>query len=170
MPNPHPPPRGGDRAQRTLWEEGRTPGREVVALATAIALTALLLDVWLSADLGLLFDLVFVTVCVGAALLVRPEDFFTVGTWPPLAMVGAIALLAITDPAAVADAGDGTVQAVVSGLSTHSVALVLGYAACLALLAVRRRFEERASRPPGGQTNRSGSPAPRRRTSGTPSE
>lgn len=123
---------------RTLWEEGRTPGREVVALATALALTALLVDVALSARLGLLFDLAFVSICVGAALLVRPADFFAVGAWPALAMLASVVLLALTDPAAVADPGDGLAQAIVSGLSAHSVALVTGYALCLALLAVRR--------------------------------
>lgn len=123
---------------RTLWEEGRTSGREVVALATALMLTALLADVALSADLGLLFDLAFVSICVGAALLVRPSDFFAVGAWPALAMLASVVLLAAVDPAAVADPGDGVAQAVVSGLSAHSVALVAGYALCLALLAVRR--------------------------------
>jgi hypothetical protein len=38
---------------------------------------------------------------------------------------------------------DGAVQAVVSGLSHHSGALVLGYALCLTTLAVRQRMAGR---------------------------
>jgi len=30
---------------RTLWEEGREPGRQVVALGAALALTAVVIDV-----------------------------------------------------------------------------------------------------------------------------
>ena len=123
---------------RTIWEEGRRPGHEVAALAVALVLTAAVVDLLLAARLGLFFDLVFVTTCTFAALAVRPRDFFTIGVLPPLAMLGAVLLLAIARPASVAHAQDGVVQATVSGLSTHSVALVAGYLVCLAVLAVRR--------------------------------
>ncbi|WP_377321188.1 DUF6542 domain-containing protein [Pimelobacter simplex] len=128
---------------RTLWEEGRRPGRDVVSLAVALLLTATVLDLLLSDGLGLLFDLAFVTVCVGAALAVRPSDFFAVGVLPPLAMFAIVLLLALTDPGSVARADDNAVQATVSGLSRHAVALVLGYGACLGLLAARRSYLQR---------------------------
>jgi hypothetical protein len=142
-------------APRTLWEQGEEPGYQVAALAVALLLTATVLDVALGGDIGLLFDLAFVTVCATAALRVRPAGFFTVGVLPPLAMLLAVALLAIADPGSVAHDHDGFVQATVSGLSTHAVALVIGYLLCLGVLAVRNQVQ-----------NRSGSPAPRRRTSG----
>jgi hypothetical protein len=50
----------------------------------------------------------------------------------------------------------------VSGLSHHSGALVVGYLLCLACLALRQRVAR--SQPQA--SNRSGSPAPRRTTSG----
>lgn len=128
---------------RTLWDEGRRPGRDVVALFVALLLTFAVADLLLSEGLGLLYDLVFVTLCVGAALLVRPSDFFAVGVLAPLAMLGVVLLLAVSDPAAVAEAQDGVVQATVAGLSRHALALALGYGASLGLLAVRRSFLQR---------------------------
>ena len=125
---------------RTLWEEGREPGYQVVALGLAVALTVVALDLARADRVTSLFDAVFVLVCVALALLVRPEDFFTVGVLPPLIMAAAFFLVGLTRPAAIARPDDGVVQAVVSGLSTHAVALGVGYGLCLACLAVRRRF------------------------------
>lgn len=124
----------------TLWEEGRQPAQDLIALAMALLLTATVLDLVLSDGLGLFYDLAFVTICVGAALLVRPTDFFAVGVLPPLAMLLVALLVGISEPGAVARVDDGFVQATVSGLSGHAIALVFGYGACLALLAVRRSF------------------------------
>ncbi len=128
----------------TIWEEGREPGHQVASLTVAVLLTAAVLDLLLSSPLGLVFDLTFVTLCAVAAFTVRPTDFFAVGVLPPLAMLGAIALLAATEPATVAHPADGLVQATVSGLSAHSVALVVGYLLCLAVLAVRRQVTQSA--------------------------
>lgn len=124
----------------TLWEAGTRPAGGALRLATALLVTAAVADLVLSDGLGLFYDLVFVTVCVGLALTVRARDFFPVGVFPPLAMLVVVLLLAISEPQAVADARDGVVQATVSGLSSHAVALALGYAACLTLLLVRRQF------------------------------
>jgi len=124
---------------RTVWEEGHEPGRQVVALGVALALTIVVLDVALVGRVSLFFDLCFVVLCIALALQVRPTDFFTVGVLPPLIMVGVFALLGTTRPDVIADPGDGVVQAVVSGLSHHSGALVSGYVLCLATLAVRQR-------------------------------
>lgn len=137
---------------RTIWDEGRRPGHEVVALTVALLLTAVVLDLLLSVRLGLLFDLAFVTLCVLAAIRVRPADFFTVGVLPPLAMLTAVTLLAAAQPRAVAHPDDGLVQATVSGLSTHSVALVAGYLLCLGILAVRRAVAGPDAVPTAGRT------------------
>jgi len=128
---------------RTVWEEGHEPGRRVVALGLALALSVVVLDLAVAGRVSLLFDLSFVAVCVALALLVRPEDFFTVGVLPPLIMLAVFAILAVARPATIAHPRDGVVQAVVSGLSTHAVALGVGYALCLACLAVRHRFVTR---------------------------
>ena len=124
---------------RTLWEEGRESGREVVALGFALALTVVIVDVATSVRVGVLFDLCFVTLCVALALAVRPRDFFVVGVLPPLLMGGLFMLLGITTPSSIGHPDDGMVQATVSGLSHHSVALITGYALCLAVLFVRQR-------------------------------
>lgn len=131
----------------TLGEAGRQPAREVIALAVALLLTATVLDLVLSEGLGLFYDLAFVTICVGAALLVRPADFFAVGVLPPLAMLLVTLLLGISEPGTIARATDGFVQATIAGLSQHALALVFGYAACLGLLAARRSFGVRRSGP-----------------------
>lgn len=148
--------------QRTLWEEGHQPGRQVAVLGVALALTAAVLDVLLFEGLTLFFDVCFVLLCVTLALMVRPTDFFTVGVLPPLLMVGVVAILGATRTELVADSGDGLVQAVVSGLSHHSGALIVGYLSTLAVLAIRHRVGRR----PQTVSKRSGSPAPTRTTSG----
>jgi hypothetical protein len=148
---------------RTLWEEGRTPGREIVALGVALALTAAALDLLLTERMSLLFDLGFVALCVALALAVRPDDFFTVGVLPPLLMLSTILLLAMSRAEAIAKAHDGVVQAVVSGLAHHSLALGLGYVLTLGVLAVRQRIlvlREDAEVPERGEVTRTG-PGPR---------
>lgn len=130
---------------RTLWEEGHERGRNVVALGLALALTAVVLDLAMSGRLGVFFDLAFVMLCAALALLVRPQDFFTVGVFPPLLMVGVFALLGLVAPSSIADARDGVVQAVVTGLAAHSVALVVAYTLCLLFLAIRQRAVAKGS-------------------------
>ena len=146
--------------RRTLWDEGREPGRQVVALGLALALTAVVLDQTSSGSVGLFFDISFVLICVAAALMVRPSDFFTVGVLPPLLMVAVFTLLGLTRPDVIADKSDGVIQAVVSGLSHNAGALVVGYVLSLAALAVRHRVLAQAA------SKRVGSPAPTRTTSG----
>lgn len=127
------------RRPRTLWEQGREPGRQVVALGVAVALTAVVLDQLLVGRVSIFFDLCFVALCVAVALLVTPRDFFTAGVLPPLVMLAVFTLVGLTRPEMIADPHDGVVQAVLSGLSHHSLALLVGYALCLACLGVRHR-------------------------------
>ena len=163
---------------RTLWEEGREPGRQVVALGVALALSAVVLDLALFGSVDWFFNVVFVLACVAMALAVRPRDFFTVGVLPPLLMVAVFTLVGLTHPDAIADRGDGVVQAVVSGLSHHAGALVTGYLLALLVLAIRHRVLDghpvlptlpgSPQAQPQGQaaSKRAGSPAPTRTTSG----
>jgi hypothetical protein len=109
----------------------------VGAVGSALLVAVLVTEVF-EARIGLFFDLVFVLACIGAALLVRPRDFFTVGVLPPLALTGAVLLLAIADRAAVARADDSLAQAVVSGLAHHAQALAIGYGLALLVLALRQ--------------------------------
>lgn len=96
-------------------------------------------DLSLAGELTMFFDLAFVTLCLALALAVKPHDFFTVGVLPPLLMAALFALLGAVRPASIGAAGDGVVQATISGLAHHSGALVAGYLLCLATLAARRR-------------------------------
>ena len=121
------------------WWEGRVPGSEVTALASALVLTAAAAETAFVGRLGLFFDLCFILVCLGAALMVRPRDFFTVGVLPPLLMAGTMLLVALNGPRVIAAAHDSVVQAVVTGLAHHSVALFAGYAVCLLTLLARQR-------------------------------
>ncbi|WP_036555308.1 DUF6542 domain-containing protein [Nocardioides insulae] len=131
---------------RTIWEEGRESGSQVVALGLAVSFSAAGADLLLYDRIGLIFDVVFVLLCVALALLVAPQALFTVGVLPPLLMLATFTLLGFTRPDAIAHPDDGVVQAVVSGLGTHSVALFVGYALCLACLAMRRRVAEQRAR------------------------
>ena len=110
------------------WWEGSAPGGEVAALASALVLTAAAAE---TAFVGRL--------CLGAALMVRPRDFFTVGVLPPLLMAGTMVIVALNGPKVIAAAHDSVVQAVVTGLAHHSLALFAGYAVCLLTLLARQR-------------------------------
>ena len=124
--------------RRTLWEEGRTPGRLVANGAGLLVLLVVLVDLLMFRELTLLFDVAFVLICVAAALAVRPKDFFVIGVFPPLLMLGTVVALAVTWRGTVADRTDGLLQAVVSGLAHHSGSLVVGYVLTLVLLALRQ--------------------------------
>ena len=112
----------------------------MVALSSAVVLTVAALEVMLVGHLELFFDLFFVVVCLGAALMVRPRDFFTVGVLPPLLMFGTMVIVALNGPKVIASAHDGVVQAVITGLAHHSLALFAGYAVCLLTLLARQRL------------------------------
>lgn len=122
-----------------LWD-GRTPGQEVAALAVALTLTVAATEITLVGHLRLFFDLCFVAICLASALLVRPRDFFTVGVLPPLLMLGTMVIVALNGPKVIAHAHDSTLQAVITGLAHHSVALFAGYAVCLVTLLARQRL------------------------------
>lgn len=124
---------------RTVWEEGREPGRQVVALGAAVSLTTVLVDLAITDEVSVLFDLAFVLLCLYLALDVHPADFFTAGVLPPLLMVGVFVVLGLARPTTLGEEGDGAVQAVISGLSHHSEALVAGYGVCLAVLLIRHQ-------------------------------
>jgi hypothetical protein len=121
-----------------IWD-GRTRGSEVVALASALTLTSAAAEITMVSGLGLFFDLCFVAICLMAALMVRPRDFFSVGVLPPLLMVGTMLLVALNGADVIAARHDNVVQAVVTGLAHHSVALFIGYAVALATLVLRQR-------------------------------
>jgi hypothetical protein len=122
-----------------LWD-GRTRGREVAALAVALTLTVATVEVTLAGRLGLFFDLCFVVICLVAALKVRPRDFFTAGVLPPLLMFATMVLVALNGAQVIAAPHDSTVQAVITGLAHHSVALFSAYAVCLVTLLARQRL------------------------------
>jgi hypothetical protein len=121
-----------------LWEEGQHPGALVIRAAVLAVLAVTLVDLLFGNRLGILFDVAFVLVCVGAALWVHPRDFFSIGVLPPLLLGFTVLVLAVVDRAAVAKAGDPLVQAIVSGLAHHAIALVIGYALTLLVLALRQ--------------------------------
>jgi ATP/ADP translocase len=120
-----------------VWD-GDTRGSEVVALTAALTLSAATVEIAVGGHLRLFFDLSFVAICLAAALLVRPRDFFTVGVLPPLLMLGTMVLVAVNGTKVIAQAHDNVVQAVVTGLAHHAIALFIGYAVCLVTLLLRQ--------------------------------
>lgn len=130
------------RTGRTIWD-GDKPGSEVVALSTALLLSVTALEVALAGRVELFFDLCFVLICLGMALLVRPRDFFTVGVLPPLLLLGTFVIVAFNGAKVIAKPHDSVVQAVITGLAHHSLALFFGYAVCLATLLVRQQRARR---------------------------
>jgi hypothetical protein len=132
------------RHAEAFWEAGHEPGRQVVSLGVAVTLTAVSIDVALVGRLTLFFDLCFVVMCLGLAALVRRRDFYLVALLPPLLMTTVFGFVALVARSAVADPRDSLLQAVVSGVATHGVALFVGYAICLGWLAWRLHREGEA--------------------------
>ena len=128
----------------TWWEVGQEPGRQVVSLGVALTLTAVALDVLLVGSLTLFFDLCFVALCLGLAALVRRQDFYLVALLPPVLMVVVFGFIALVARDAIADPRDSVLQAVVSGVATHGVALFVGYTLCLGWLGWRLHREGEA--------------------------
>jgi hypothetical protein len=129
------------RHAEAFWEVGHEPGRQVVSLGVAVTLTAVSIDVALVGRLTLFFDLCFVVMCLGLAALVRRRDFYLVALLPPLLMTTVFGFVALVARSAVADPRDSLLQAVVSGVATHGVALFVGYALCLGWLGWRLHRE-----------------------------
>ena len=127
-----------------FWEVGREPGRQVVSLGVAVTLTAVSIDVLLVGRLSLFFDLCFMVLCLGLAALVRRRDFYLVALLPPVLLTGVFAFIALVARSAIADPADNLLQAVVSGVATHGIALFIGYALCLGWLAWRLHREGEA--------------------------
>jgi hypothetical protein len=121
----------------TWWQVGQEPGRQVVSLGVALTLTAVALDVLLVGSLTLFFDLCFMALCLGLAALVRRHDFYLVALLPPALMVLVFGFVAVVARDAIADPRDSFLQAVISGVVTHGVALFIGYALCLGWLGWR---------------------------------
>jgi hypothetical protein len=145
-------------------------GSRVTRLAVAAGLVVLVVDLAISRELTWIFDVGFVLVCVGAALAVHPRDFFSVGVLPPLLLLGLISSVALVHSAWVAEAGDGFVQAVVSGLAHRATGLLAAYLLALGVLAIRQRVRARRRRAAVAYSKREVSPAPTRATTGSPSE
>ena len=148
-------------------------GSRVTRLAVLLGLVALAPDLLIHQHLSPLFDVLFVLVCLGAALAVRPRDFFSTGVLPPLLLLGLITLVAVVQRDWVADPGDGLVQAVVSGLAHRASGLMAAYVVTLGVLAARQRVlvkRRHQADETADYSNREGSPAPTRATTGAPSE
>jgi hypothetical protein len=144
-----------------------------VLLGVALTLTLIAVDLVIIDGLSWIFDIGFVLVCPVLALRVQPSDFFTIGVLPPLMLFGLFLTIGAIDPTAIALDGDGPFQAALSGMASHSGSLLVGYALCLACLAIRTKRIQRGLAVESGwaqSSKRSGSPAPRRTTTGVPSE
>lgn len=144
-----------------MWEEGRLTVSRVVRLAVLASIVVLAVDLLVNARLSALFDVAFVAICLACALAVRPRDFAGVAMLPPLLLVGTVAALAAVDTSWVAESSDGWVQALVSGITHRATGLAVGYGLLLLVLLVRMRVRVRRA-----HSNREGSPAPTRATSG----
>jgi hypothetical protein len=154
--------------RKTLWEEGRHRGRLVAHAAAAVALLVVVAHLLLADGLTLAYDAAFVLSCVGAALAVRPRDFFVVGVLPPLLMAGTMLVIATVSRGFVGDPGDGIVQATVSGLAHHAGSLVLGYGLALLVLALRQVAARNAGSIRANGRGRPGSSRPSRRRTAVP--
>jgi hypothetical protein len=164
-------------------------GSRVMRLAALAGVLVLAFDLVIHGHPSYVFDTGFVLICVGAALAVRPRDFFAIGVLPPLLLLALMTLPALLHRAWVGQAGDGVLQAVVSGLAHRATGLLAGYLLTLAVLGIRQQVRSKrlvqlarerrqleaqardaAQLEAQAQANLVTSPAPTRSTTGSPSE
>ena len=150
----------------TLWEEGRWSGTRVTRFSVVACLLLVALDLSTSGSLGRTFDLGFVLLCLGIALAIRPDEFFSVGVLPPMLLLGVCGTLGVVHSSAIAPAEDGVIQSVISGLAHHSGGLLIAHGGLLVVLAIRQRVLTRAEKV--AYSNREASPAPYLVISGEP--
>lgn len=94
------------------------------------------LDLALTDEISIFFDLCFIVVCLVAAMAVVRHDLFLAGVLPPLVFAAVIGVVAAVAPATFADIG-GLSKAFFSGLAEHAGALVTGYAVALVTVGGR---------------------------------
>lgn len=140
---------------------------QTVLAAASVTLLVVLLDLVLTGALSFFFDVCFVTICLGTGLLARPGQGWNVALTPPVLVVGVVLFLAVLAPGRVAEADDSVVQALVTGITRHAVALFGGYLLFLGALWSGSQTPAPDAATPGTQSSkRDGSPAPTRSTSG----
>ena len=127
-------------AQTTIWERGNEPTHSLAALAVAVTLTLVVSDSYVTGGLSWIFDLGFIALCGALGLMARPGDFIMTGLLPPIVLIAVFVLLGLAAPSVVGHPHDGVVQVLVSGLSTHSTALLAGDVLCLGCLAYRQHL------------------------------
>jgi hypothetical protein len=146
-------------------------GSRVTRLAALAGVLVLSIDLAIFGHPSVIFDVGFVVICVGAALAVRPADFFRVGVLPPLLLLGLMTVAALVHRAWLGPADNGVLQAVVSGLAHRASGLLIAYLLTLAVLAMRQHvLRQHRARARTAQPNRAASPAPTRSTTGEPPE
>lgn len=114
-------------------------GARVIRLALLAAAALIAIDLLITGRLGVLFDIGFIALCIGTALMVRPTEFFKVAVLPPILLLVVCAATAIVHRAGVAAADDGFVQAIVSGLAHHSGALFAATINAILVMGIRTR-------------------------------
>ena len=125
------------------------PGTVVVVSAGCLG-GAATIQLALTDRLGVFFGICFVLTTLTAALLVRPDGYFTVGVLPPLLMLGIIAAVGIVEPTGIdapglaADAG--LLQRVIAGVVSQAPALVSGHGVALGVIGLRVYSEPSRSR------------------------
>lgn len=116
-----------------------------MAAATLSVAALAVFDVALTERLSMFFDLCFILVGFGAALVVSSRGFFAVGVLPPLLLGAVVAVLAVLDPTTVTATHLAFVSTWLTGLAHHAAALVTTHTLVLATLALRSSPRTRAT-------------------------
>lgn len=94
------------------------------------------LNLALTDQLTIFFDLCFIIVALTSAMSVRRRDLFTAGVLPPLVFAAVVGGIALVEPATFSATG-GVLQAFLTGLATHAVGLAAAYGIALVVVLCR---------------------------------
>ncbi len=126
----------GDTFARPDTAAAGMPGRGVTVVSLVAVGLCAGVDVLLTGEITMFFDLCFVVVCLVSTMAVRRRDLFTTGVLPPLLFAVVVASVAFVDPEVFVQVG-GAFKAFMSGLAQHASGLITGYAVGLLTVGCR---------------------------------
>lgn len=138
-------------ARRAPWVGAEPPVVRVLATALGVMAVVAFIEILLADSVGWLLGLTLIVASLGVALIVRPNDLFTAGVFPPLLLVSVLLVVAVLHGDGiqvgrlVADAG--VAQRVIAGFVHLAGALVAAHALTLIVVALRGRISRRPKQP-----------------------
>lgn len=130
-----------DSLPTAAWARRDLNARQAILFAGIAMATVIGLDLADDGRLGFVFSLGFVLIVVTVALSVDLESLFQAGVFPPLLLIGTLAIVAMAWPDAIQINGlakdAGFIGRLIAATIDHGRTLVVGHGLALVLIGLR---------------------------------